>query len=186
MANAVPAVVAVVGTLLGSVLTYLFQRKTSERAETIALQREIRAERVRAYSAYSTALTEFIRGQLDWYNRRGEDANSTMTLSARVESYRLKGVAQTALFQVRLVASDPALMDAAGKAFDLTRPIHYSRDSTDLKTRTGQANKAIDYFVALAAAEVQSAGGHVSASAPSDSQVGSSIEGSEPQTHQMP
>jgi len=176
----------VVGTLLGSALTYLFQLRASGRDEVSALQREVRAERVRAYSAYSTALTEFIRAQLDWYNRRREDPDSPMTLAARVESYRLKGVAQTALFQVRLVASDPALIDAASKAFELTRPIHYAQDSAGLRARTDKANKAIDYFVVLGAAEVQTARGHVPAPTLSDDQDERGIEGSGPQMGHMP
>ena len=63
-----------------------------------------------AYSSYFTALTEFRRGQADWWNRRKEDPDGTATLAARVESYRLRGVAETALSQVRLIASGDALV----------------------------------------------------------------------------
>lgn len=34
------------------------------------------------YGSYMTALTEFERGQLDWYNRRVEDPKSEATLQA--------------------------------------------------------------------------------------------------------
>ncbi len=110
-----------------------------------------------AYRSFSTALTEFRRGQLDWYNRRKEDPHSAATRAASVESYRLRGVAESALFQVRLVAGDPALVTAANEAYELTHPVHYARDSADLDSRTERAKKAVDRFVALAAAEVQSA-----------------------------
>jgi hypothetical protein len=152
------AVIAVVGTLLGSALASFFQQRSSERAEASALQRELRAERIGAYGALSAALTEFRRGQLDWYNRRKEDPAGAMTLAARVESYRLRGVAQTALAQVQLVASDPALVSAANCAFELTRPVHYAQDSSDLGARIDRAEKALDRFVALAAAEVHAIG----------------------------
>jgi len=104
----------------------------------------------------ATALTEFRRGQLDWYNRRKEDPDSAATLAARVDSYRLRGVAQTALAQLQLVASEPALVAAANEAFELTRTVHYAQDSADLDARTEQAEKAVSRFVTLAAAELQS------------------------------
>jgi hypothetical protein len=176
MANAVTAVIAVVGTLLGSALTYLFQSKTSERAEASALQREIRAERVRAYGAYSTALTEFIRGQLDLYYRRAKDPDSAMTLAARFDSYRLKGVAQTALLQVRFVASYPELADAAGEAFESARKIRDAQDKKGLIANTDKANEHIDHFVALAAADVRSAKSHAPEPALSDIQDGYGVE----------
>jgi hypothetical protein len=155
--NTISAIIAVAGTLLGSALTFLFQSRASERAEASTLQRELRTERMRAYSSYSAALTEFRRGQLDWYNRREENPNSEATLAARVESYRLRGVAQTALSQVQLVASDPALVAAADEAYELARPVHRTQDSANLDSRSESAKKAVDRFVALAAAELQSA-----------------------------
>lgn len=159
MTSSVSAIIAVAGTLLGSAVAYFFQLKTSQRSELSAFQRELRAQRMSAYAAYSTALTEFRRGQLDWYNRRKEDPDSEMTLAARVESYQLKGVALAALSQVQLVADDPALVFTASRAFELTRPVHYARDSADLEERSDQAKEAVNSFIALAAAEVQSAAG---------------------------
>jgi hypothetical protein len=157
VAIAVSAIIAVAGTLLGSTLTYLFQLRASERAEISAFQRELRAERRGAYGAYSGALAEWRRGQIDWYNRQAEDPDSEMTLAARVESYRLKGVAHTALSQVQLVASDQELVITANRAFELTRPVHYAQDGADLDRRSNLATEAVDNFIALAAAEVQSA-----------------------------
>ena len=153
------AIIAVAGTLLGSTLTYFFQLRTSRQYELSAFQRELRAQRMSAYGAYSTALTEFRRGQLDWYNRRKEDPDSEMTLTARVESYRLRGIALAALSQVQLVAGDPALVVTANRAYELTRPVHYAQDPADLDERSDRAREAVDSFIALASAEVQSAAG---------------------------
>lgn len=157
MTNAIPAIIAVAGTLLGSALTYLFQSKNSERTEASAFQRVLWAERMSTYSSYLTALTEFRRGQLDWYNRRKEDPDSAATKEARDESYRLRGVALGALSRVQLVASDPALDTAATEAYELTHPVHYAQDQTDLDARTESAQQAVDRFIAVARAEVQSA-----------------------------
>jgi hypothetical protein len=122
MASAVSAIIAVARTLPGSSLTYLFQRRSSDRIEASRFHRQLRAERVDAYSAYATAVTEYARGQLDWYSRRAEDPESAATMAARVESYRPKGVTQIRLSRIRLLASDRALMAAAGEAFLMTRP----------------------------------------------------------------
>lgn len=143
MANATSAIIAVAGTLLGSALTYLFQSRTSARAEAAAFQRQLRAERLNAYSSYFSALTEFRRGQLDWWNRRKEDPDGAATLAARVESYRLRGAAETTLSQVRLVASGDAMVRAANEAYELTRPVHYAEDGADLDSRTNKARRPL-------------------------------------------
>jgi hypothetical protein len=57
------------------------------------------------------------------------------------------------------VADDPALVVTANRAFELTRPVHYAQDSADLEERSDRASEAVDSFIALAAAEVQSAAG---------------------------
>ena len=90
MADATPAIIAVAGTLSGSTLTYIFQRMNSQREEASKLQTELRVERRIVYSSYSAALTEFRRGQLDWYNRRKEDPHSDRTKTASDESYWLQ------------------------------------------------------------------------------------------------
>lgn len=141
---------------MGAILAYVFQSRASERAETAALQRELRAERTSVYSSYITALTEFSRGQTDWYNRRKEDPEGATTLAARIESYRLKGVAQALLAQVQLVAGDPAAVAVAVSAFELTRKVHYAEDGADLRSRVNTARESVDSFTALAAAEIQS------------------------------
>ena len=157
MDSAISAIIAVAGTILGAALAYIFQSRASERAEASALQRELRTERMSVYSSYMTALTEHRRGQTDWYNRRNEDPDSGFTFEARVESYRLKGIARAVLSQVRLVTSDPAIVNAAMDAFEVTRHIHYAENGADLRSRSKAAEEAIEVFIALAAGEVQSA-----------------------------
>jgi hypothetical protein len=154
--TAISAIIAVAGTILGAALAYVFQSRASERAEASALQRELRAERARVYSSYMTALTAFKRGQIDWCDLRENDPDSEAIVAARAESYRLKGVAEAVLSQVRLVASNPGVVTAAISAFELTRPVHYAQESTDLSSRIKEAENASDVFVALAAAEIQS------------------------------
>lgn len=85
-----------------------------------------------------------------------EDPDSAATLAARVESYRLKGMTLAALSEVQLVAGDATVASTANEAFELTRPVHYARDGADLYSKTDKAKSAVDRFIALAAAEIQS------------------------------
>lgn len=156
MAAAVAAIIAVAGTLLGSALTYIFQVRASQRAEAAVFQRELRAERTSAYGAFLAALTEWKTAQIDWYSRRN-DSGGDILQAARIESYRLKGVAQAALSRVQLVAGDRALAIAADQAFELTRPVHDAQNRSELEEKAARAKQAVNSFIALAAADVQSA-----------------------------
>ena len=121
----------------------MFQLRASQRAEAAAFQRELRAERTSAYGAFLSALTEWKNEQINWYSRREDDSGGEIVQAARIESYRLKGIAQAALSRVQLVASSQALVIAADQAFELTRPIHSARDETGLEERKDQAMKAV-------------------------------------------
>jgi len=104
MDGAITAIIAVLGTLLGSIMTYVFQRKSSERAERFSTQQQLRAERMAVYSDFGGALAEARRGQYDWWNRRNEAPDGPDCFAARAEAYRLRGLALHALFRVQLVA----------------------------------------------------------------------------------
>lgn len=146
---------AVAGTVLGAVLTYLFQERAARRAEASTLRRELRAERMSVYSSFLTALAEYRRGQLDWWHRREEDPRSEAALAARVESYRLRGLAQAAFSQVQLVARNAELVAAASEAWDLSHLVHRAEDRAELDARADRVKDTVERFTALAAAEVQ-------------------------------
>ncbi|MDQ4033704.1 MAG: hypothetical protein M3332_16240 [Actinomycetota bacterium] len=50
--------IAVAGTLLGSIVTYVFQRVNAGRAERFARQEPLRQERIATYSGFAGAITE--------------------------------------------------------------------------------------------------------------------------------
>ncbi|MER7664471.1 hypothetical protein [Streptomyces sp. NPDC096193] len=52
------AVIAVIGTLLGSLITHVFQRQTTERAAQLARSEQLRQDRISAYSAFAGALVD--------------------------------------------------------------------------------------------------------------------------------
>ncbi|GAA4520517.1 hypothetical protein GCM10023191_097580 [Actinoallomurus oryzae] len=61
---------AVVGTLVGSVVTYLLQRRSAEHAERSAREQRLWQERLQAYSAFAEATIEFRRSQYDRWGGR--------------------------------------------------------------------------------------------------------------------
>lgn len=64
------SVVAVGGTLLGAVLTHLFQRLTAARTERFSRSEALRQERTATYSSFAAAAEEYRHGQAGrWYRR---------------------------------------------------------------------------------------------------------------------
>ncbi|GAA0667776.1 hypothetical protein GCM10009535_54580 [Streptomyces thermocarboxydovorans] len=155
MNGVLSALIAVVGTLLGSVVTHLFQRKASARDQVFAAQQQLRADRMAVYSDFAGALTEFRRGQQDRWHREGEDPAGSAFLEAPAEAYRLRGLALHALFRVRLIASSRTLMDTAQHAYALTSAMHKAADRLELSSAGEQAREALEQFIELASSDVQ-------------------------------
>lgn len=155
MASAISAIIAVAGTLLGSSLTYVFQRRSAERMQAQAFGKLLRTERLAAYSGLASALSEWRRAQADRYNRLLEDPGSMAAAEARAEMFRLRGMAQSAVAQVQLVSSNAAVVAAAIAAFETSRGIHRSEDNAEFESRAGLSRAALEEFIILASAEVQ-------------------------------
>ena len=175
MTAAVPAIIAVLGTLLGSTTTYVFQRISSKRAEKFSMQRQLWAERMNVYSSFGGALTEARRGEYAWWNRCNEAPDSPACFDARSEAYRLRGLAAHALFRVQLVASNQAMVDVARHAYKLTRGVHNATTKTELRIAGDQARERLDHFLMFASLDIQGSDTHqaLTASGPHADQVAS-------------
>ncbi|MFF8846913.1 hypothetical protein ACF08N_30055 [Streptomyces sp. NPDC015127] len=149
------AVIAVVGTLLGSVATHLFQRQTAERSAVLARAEQLRQERIAAYSAFAGALVDYRRGQNDRWHRAMEAPGSVAAEEARIDSYRLRSSAHQALIRVQLVCDDPQALDLAAAAFEVTNCMHEAPDETDRSQRSEQARETLSEFIGTAAPGVR-------------------------------
>jgi hypothetical protein len=145
---------AVVGTLVGSVVTYLLQRRNAEHAERSAREQRLWQERLQAYSAFAEAAIEFRRSQYDRWHRHDEDPSSSAYVEARTESYRLKAVARQAMFRVKLLSGD-VLIAQADEIMKITEDLHHASDSRELTARGDQAQQIVDMFISAASAKVQ-------------------------------
>ncbi|MFB9830785.1 hypothetical protein [Actinoallomurus acaciae] len=146
---------AVVGTVVGSVVTYLLQRRNAERAERFARDQRLWQERLQAYGAFAEALVEYRRAQYDRWHRHKEDPSSGAYIDARTESYRLKAIARQTTFRVRLLTSDRKLIARVNEIMRITEDLHKAAGNDDLTARGDRAQQLVDEFIDAASVHVQ-------------------------------
>ncbi|MEU7277832.1 hypothetical protein AB0A69_03395 [Streptomyces sp. NPDC045431] len=145
------ALIAVIGTLLGAVVTHFFQGRAAQRTAALARAEQLRQERIATYSAFADAVVEYRRAQnARWYRRNGSHAEST-----RLESYDRRATARQALVRVQLVCDDPAIVRLAEETFEVTNCMHEARDEADRDRRSQQAVEALTAFIEAAAPSVR-------------------------------
>jgi hypothetical protein len=155
MNSALASLIAVAGTLLGSLITYIFQRRTADRTENFAWRRLLRAERLSAYSDFAGAVVAYRQSQYEPFHRRLEEDDSPALVAAKSESYRRRMAAQQALFQVQLVTVGPDLVQLAERALETTKGMLEATTTTELKDWTRRAKQALDEFVRTAGERIR-------------------------------
>lgn len=156
MQGIVTGAIAVVATLLGSLTTYLFQRRFADRNEQFARQEWLRRERLAVYSNFAETLMSFRRAQYDRWNRRQESPDGMDPVPIREESYRLRAQAWNAYFKVKLVAEDPVLVALADTAVRTTAEVSDAEDVSDLHHRGHASRSILNQFI-------DAAGNHIRA-----------------------
>ncbi|WP_329127774.1 hypothetical protein [Streptomyces sp. NBC_01465] len=147
--------VAVIGTVLGGVMTHVFQRRAARENEVFSRAESLRQERIAAYSALAGALEDFRKVQGDRWYRRQEDRNGEPYKEAMREGHIRRAAARQALFRVKLLAGDPELIAVADRAFEATRDTARARDAVHRDELFAAASAAIEAFVEAAAPSVQ-------------------------------
>ncbi|MQS11597.1 hypothetical protein F7Q99_04670 [Streptomyces kaniharaensis] len=146
----VTSVIAVLGTLLGSTVTHVFQQRSARRMEHNARLERLRQERLEVYGAYAGLLVEFRQAMLHhWFCvHEGRDAEDEVALRGR--SFETRSSAQHALFQLQLITDEPELVAVAVDAFVQVGKIDRAEDRADAVVRRGATRELIDTFVATA------------------------------------
>jgi hypothetical protein len=109
------SVIAVAGTLLGSAITYLFQRLGAGRVG----EERLRQERLASYSALVGAMTELRQGVITlWFVRRRDVPRRSDLNAAFIESDRLGAAADHARLRVQLITEDEDIATLADVAFE--------------------------------------------------------------------
>jgi len=116
----VTSIVAVVGTLLGAVVTHYFQRRNRADAEHFERSERLRQERLSAYTTFGGALVNLRRAHMDRWYATNDQRDGADTEALRYETYRLYTTAQEALFRVQLVTEPGELVDLGRAAIEAT------------------------------------------------------------------
>ncbi|RST10193.1 hypothetical protein E2C00_15090 [Streptomyces sp. WAC05374] len=145
------ALIAVIGTLLGAVVTHFFQGRAAQRTAALTRAEQLRQERISTYSAFADAVVEYRQAQnARWYRRNGSHAEET-----RLESYDRRAAARQALVRVQLVCDDPATVELARRTFEVTHCMHEARDEGERERRSDEAVAALAAFIEAAAPGVR-------------------------------
>ncbi|MER6732093.1 hypothetical protein [Streptomyces puniciscabiei] len=146
----VTSVIAVLGTLLGSTVTHVFQQRSARRTERNARKERLRQERLEVFGAYAGLLVDFRQAMLHhWFClHEGHDAEDEVALRRR--SFELRSSTQHALFQLQLITDEPELIAVAVDAFTAVGKIDRAEDRADVIIRRDATRALIDAFVGTA------------------------------------
>lgn len=133
------SLVAVVGTLLGAALGYVFQQRSATRTERQA-----------AVLAFANAITAVILNQQDRWHRADEDPGGPEDLAAQRESHRLRNVARQAMNGVALHVPIAAVLNQAEATFRTASDVHSAPTAADRTTRARAAHQSVRTFITLA------------------------------------
>lgn len=153
MQQVLVSAIAVIGALLGATATYFLQRKITERAHAEGRKEQRRKELVEALVAYGSAVMSLRRVEYDRWNRRNESADGITPLDTRMEAYRLRAEARSALFHVRLLVdpdSQGELVKHAESALELAKNASKASSVEELSKRGEDARLALERVIDLA------------------------------------
>ncbi|MFJ2769446.1 hypothetical protein [Streptomyces sp. NPDC087300] len=148
------SLVAVVGTLAGATLTFLFQRHLVRQSERFARGQQLWQEKAAAYTMLIASLTDFRRSQNDRWHLEQDDPDGVDVVRAREESYQRRADATAAVCRVRLVCGDAALGQVAQDALDAATDVHLAMSEQDRAERGRAARLALEGFLAMAASQI--------------------------------
>ncbi len=155
MESVLVSIIAVAGTLLGSTVTYTFQRANAQRAEKFASHERLRQERLAGYSAFAGAMTELRRAVISLWFRRRDGTEQSELVAVHTESDRLGAAADHARFRIQLLAEDSQLVALADAAFEPIGAIGRAADVTELKEHETRCQSTLAAFITAARAHIR-------------------------------
>ncbi|MCN9241215.1 hypothetical protein NGF19_10505 [Streptomyces sp. RY43-2] len=134
------------GTLLGSALTHLSQRRTVLRAERFTRSERLRQERIDAYCAYGGALANYRRGQMDyWFAMHdGRVLEGESIHQLRRETKRLRATAMEAMFRAELLTHSAEMGELGRQALKAVDRIPGAQSRNEL-SQVREASRSLIY-----------------------------------------
>jgi hypothetical protein len=145
------AVIAVVGTLGGAIVTGFIQHRSAIQREDAARSEHLREERLETCLAFVQSVAE-VRGAMSmrWTARDEHGRDSDQYQAAKAEAYRVRVSARSALVRVQLLIDDEELARTAQEALTAAIAVFDAGDEGELGERTQHSRDATDAFVAAA------------------------------------
>ncbi|MEU0273482.1 hypothetical protein [Streptomyces sp. NPDC006307] len=134
------AIIAVVGTLLGAVVSHALQSRTATRLHMGAVDAETRRELRQATARLLASEATFRRLQYDRWGAR--DAPEPEKEAATAAALGARSEVIAALAEVQLLTEDVGARERLAELADATFTLHYAIDEEDLAARSARARVA--------------------------------------------
>lgn len=145
------AIIAVLGTLGGGLVSGLLQQRNASRSEASAQSERLRQERLDAFIAFAQSLSNLRRvaaTRLITRNERGRESDEYG--EAKAEVYEARVTARGALVRVQLLTESDDVIRLAKEALAAAIDIEGAVSEDELPDRTEHSREAADAFVAAA------------------------------------
>ncbi|MFE2286769.1 hypothetical protein ACFXDJ_21690 [Streptomyces sp. NPDC059443] len=148
----IASAIAVLGTLLGSAVTFAFQQRVADRGHEFTRSEKLRQERLDAYTSYAGALVNFRRTLVHlWFCTYQEPYGQYEDPAAvRARSYDLRSQAQEALFRLQMLTGDEALSTRAQELFSEIGVVHKTESREEFEIRRTSTREGIRALVTAA------------------------------------
>jgi hypothetical protein len=152
MSAVLVSLIAVAGTLLGSLTTYLFQRQTARHTEATARAERLRQDRRVACGDFIAAVTEVKRAVITaWFRRDTRDD----AWRAAMTDADIKGAsAEGAQLRMLLLTDDNRLRQLSDDLIAEPDILRQATDGDDLKTREATFATKRAAFIAAARSHI--------------------------------
>ncbi|MGP3947411.1 hypothetical protein [Streptomyces sp. 7N604] len=146
----IASAIAVLGTLLGSGITLVFQQRTADRGHHFTRREKLRQERLDAYSVYAGALINYRRCLVHlWFCLHEQPPHEDPDV-VQVRAYDLRSLAQEALFRVQMLTDDDTLSQTAEAVLADITTLHKTDSRTELDERRRRTRDGISRLVRAA------------------------------------
>jgi hypothetical protein len=148
MSAVLVSLIAVAGTLLGSLSTYLFQRRTAIHTERVAREERLRQDRLAACGTFAAAITEVKRAVITaWFRREERDDEWR---AAMTEADRMGAAAEAAHLRLSLLTDDADLHRSAEAVSAQIAVLRAATNKAELEDRETALVTAREAFIAAA------------------------------------
>lgn len=144
--SAVPAVIAMLATVLG----FRLQERSASRRDGLAREIQQRAELRQVFVHFLTRLAAMRRLQHERSVLKETGASEADQAAVRTAALEARTVVGESLAELQMLTEDPGVLQLAARLVDVTFSLHEAPDQADRDRRGGAARAAHDAFVAAA------------------------------------